>query len=309
MTSQAAVHSPSSERSDSSQSNLANGHEPNHLQTFTNHGDLNFPFVHFDTSPPRASRRSFEIDLATLQNPELERSVTTEPNRGTGQPSPPAPMIDARHERPSQRPDGLSPESSHAIRDPFPEQRVPSALSAHPTSPTSIYHDDGLLPVSSSQPPSTSTQRNIPTVQPTSPNPPPTSAPLPSTQPTSLPAPIPAFDGQRATHVHHPPSQLIPPPTAQQASSSPQPPPSTTITPLSHPETLQPTTSTTSPPRSNNHHPGGPRDRSRRRFARWIRRRFRRQLPWLEGWLHGREGSERREARRAIRAAEEAGFR
>ena len=304
MASQAAVHNLSPERSDSSQSNTANENEPNYRRISSNHGDLHFPSARPDASLHRASTRSFDDHLATLQSPsEPEPSVTTELNYGTSRSSQPAPTIDGLGE-PSMiqnhLPDGVDHETSRSIRDPFPEQTASSTTPAHPTSPTSIYPDDGLL-----QPWSTSTHPNNAAPQPTSATTPPASDLPSSTQSPPLPAPIPAFHVQRATPPPLLSTQPASIPPTQQAPSSSVPPLTTTP---SHPsQTIQPTTSPTS--QIQNHRPNNPRDRRRRRFARWVRRRFGRQLPWLEGWIHGRAGSERREASRAIRAAEEAGFR
>ena len=296
MASQAAVHNPSPERPDSSQSIHVNGNEPNYPETFTNHADLHFA----PARPPRASRRSFEDHLATLQNlSEQGPSIPTEPSHGTSQSSQPASTLGAIDERSmgrGQLPDSHNPGSNRSVPDPFPDQTSSSAPPAQPTSPTSIYQDEGPLHAPVSQPQSMSTQRNTTALQSTPPTTPLTSALLPSTQSPSLPAPIRAFNDQRAT-------QVASSPTTRQASASAPP----NAVASSNPQTIQPTTSSNS--HTHNHHPASPRDRRRRRFARWVRRRFRRQLPWLEGWLHGREGSERREARRAIRAAEEAGFR
>ena len=286
MASQGAVHNPSPERPDSSQSIIANGNEPNYPQDFTNHEDLHTAPAH----PPRASRQAFEDDLATLQTPsEQGPSAPTEPSHGTSQSSQPASTIGAIDERSmgrGQLPDGLNPGSNRSVPDPFPDQ-TSSAPPAQPTSPTSIYQDEDPLHTPFSQPQSMSSHRNTTALQSTPHTTPPTSQLLPSAQSPSLPAPIRAFGDQRAT-------QVASSPTTRQASAS-------------NPQAIQPTTSSNS--HTHNHHPANPRDRRRRRFARWVRRRFRRQLPWLEGWLHGREGSDRREAWRAIRAAEDAGFR
>ena len=289
MASQAAVHDPSPERPSSSHSNLANGNEPNYPQTFTDHGGLHFAPAPPDASPHRASRQSFENHLATLQSPSRpDPSATTQLHHETSQSSQIAPIMGAIDERPL--PDGLDPESNPNIHDPFPEQTASSALPAQPASPTSVYEGESLVPAPPPQPQSMTTLLDNAALQPTPIVAPLTSELFPSTQSTSLPAPIPAFDSQRAT--------LIPQPHPYSAPH---------LSTASHPQTPQPVTPTNYP--THNHHTTSPRDRRRRRFARWVRRRFRRQLPWLEGWLHGREGSERREARRAIRAAEEAGFR
>ena len=295
MASQGAVHNPSPERPDSSQSIIANGNEPNYPQDFPNHEDLHTASAH----PPRASRQAFEDDLAGLQSPsEQGPSVRTERIHGTSQSSQPASTIGAIDEHSmgrGQLPDGVNPGFHHIVPDPFPEQ-TSSAPPAQPTSPTSIYQDEGPPHAPFSQPQSMSIQRNTTALQSTPHNRPPTSEQLRSTQSPSLPAPIHAFNGQRA-------AQVVSSPTTRQASASAPPNAATS----SNPQIIQLTNSSNS--HTHNHHPANPRDRRRRRFARWVRRRFRRQLPWLEGWLHGREGSERWEARRAIRVAEEAGFR
>ena len=287
MASQAAVHNPSSDtsdRSDSSQSNIANGieHESIRPDASSSHTDQQFPSARSDASLYRASRRSFEIHVNTLQRP-----------------SEPGPSDETRQS--PQLPDGIDQESDRSDSDPFPEQTT-STIRADPTSPTSVYEDDGPPSVPPLQPGSMPTQRSDAAPQPTSQPTPPTSELPPSTQSPSLPAPIPAFDDQRANSRHILPTQI--PSTSPPQQASPSAPPNTTTPP--HPQSIQPITSANS--QTHNHHPPNPRDRRRRRFVRWIRQRFRRQLPWLEGWLHRREGSQRQEAPRAVRNVEDVGL-
>ena len=109
------------------------------------------------------------------------------------------------------------------------------------------------------------------------------------------------------TSIHHPQTPIPVLATAfeDQRATPPTPPPPhnpTPTTPPQRPSTLHQTIS-----RTSQQLPSSPRNRRRRRFVRWLRRRFRRQIPWLEGWLHGhrRGGGHGREATRAIRRAEE----
>ena len=82
--------------------------------------------------------------------------------------------------------------------------------------------------------------------------------------------------------------------------SSPVHSPSSGIQPMTLPATPQLVAFRNSLPYSPN--------RRRRRFLRWLRRRFRRQRPWLEGRLHGRRGNERREATQALERVSSVGL-
>ena len=99
------------------------------------------------------------------------------------------------------------------------------------------------------------------------------------TQPTSTSAPtmpsaLPAFNARRATPPLHPH------PTTE---------PQTTTRPMQR-----------TSPSTSNHSNHISRNRRRRRFVRWLRRRFRHQTPWLEGWIRRRGRHDRRESIQAI---------
>ena len=288
--------------------------------------DLQFVHARHDGSPPRASRQSFENHLATIQSPidgTVNPEVPTEHIR----------TIDRPIHQPSRIPpiavgplsDGVDAESATAMHDPFPDHPTShaplpdstsefplvstfSALTSHLTQvPHGQQGSSSPAAASTSHDPSASPYhrplvqegppRNIPFRSPTPPATQPQSQPPSQSQvPDSLSAPFLSYDDQRATPPLHPSTASL----INQATAGPPP------TAPPGPQTNQPTRPTSNPPSS--HQPPVQRNRRRRRFIHWLRRRFRRQLPWLEGWLHGREGSERREATRAIRAAEEVGL-
>ncbi|KAG7009720.1 hypothetical protein G7Y79_00002g008350 [Physcia stellaris] len=212
--------------------------------------------------------------------------------------------------------DGVGAELATTMQDPFPDHPtshvslpdntsefplVSSSSNTYPTRPPSDQQDSAPLEVpasshdASASPSDRSSAgqrapRNLPFRSPTPPpiEPQPQSQPQPS---NPFPAPLPSYGNQRAT------PSLYPSTTNLTNRTTPAPP---------RPQTNQPTTPASNPHPS--HHPPVQRNRRRRRFVHWLRRRFRRQLPWLEGWLHRREGSERREATMAIKAAERVGL-
>lgn len=316
MESQAAVRDSSSRRSSSCGSDDAgsNTMQPRcpHQIAESQH-DLHFIHARHDGSPHRASRQSFENHLATIQSPadgRVNPEVPTEHIRTMDRSIHQSSRIPPIAEGPVS--DGVDAELAATMQDPFPghpTSHVPlpdstsefplvsnsSAPTTHPTRAPSDQQDSTSLAVASfshhasgspsdrfsagERPP-----RNIPFRSPTLP-------PIEPQPSNPLPAPLPSYDNQRATPSLHPST------TNPTNRTIPAPP---------HPQTNQPTT-----PASNSHpshHPPVQRNRRRRRFIHWLRRRFRRQLPWLEGWLHRRAGSGRREATMAIKAAEEVGL-
>ena len=299
MDSQAAVQDSSSRRSSSCGSDDAGSNMQPRCppQTAESQQDLHFIHARHDGSPHRASRQSFENDLAIMQSSA----------DGTVNPEEPTERI-----REGPVSDGVDAELAETMQDPFPDHptsHVPlpdstsefplvsssSAPTSHPTPHPSDQQDSAPLVVASTLPShrfsaEEPASRHIPFRSPT---PPPIEPQRPSQpQPSNpLPAPLPSYDNQRASPSLHP--------------STTHPTDRTTPTP-SQPQTNQPTSPV--PTSHPSHHPPVQRNRRRRRFVHWLRRRFRRQLPWLEGWLHRREGSERREATMAIKAAEEVGL-
>lgn len=333
MESQAAVRNSSSRRSSSCGSGDASSNRelscPHRIAE--NQHALHFTHARYDGTLHRASRRSFENDLDTLPSPAdgtVDPEAPVENIRSTGGPIHQAPRISPIAER--QLSDGVDAESAATMRDPFPDHATshppltdstggfpfaltPSALTSHPARSPNGQQDSSPQAVASpsQQPPSSpyntsSMEQRAPINMPMSSHTPlplqlqPLTQPQPPSQPQTsdpLPAPLPSYEDPRATPPLHPstPQLLMTCPTAPSPSTA------------SHIQPNQPTRSTSNP--SPPHQPPPvQRNRRRRRFVHWLRRRFRRQLPWPEGWLHGREGGERPEVRRAIRAAEEVGL-
>ena len=297
-------------------------------RTTTPHMDLHFAHIPSDGSPHRASRRSFENALASLETSERGSSFRETPAANHDEPSIHAfPGSTTRINHALEHPgdqllDGVNHESTQAVRDPFPEQVEPQILDvteegsahrtflhttnpAHPDSHSPHDRREALTSTTSSRHSLHSTLEAIteahPSQQSTSLGT--STAALTS---SSLPAPIPAFDAQRAPALPYTTSSQQPNPspaiTQPHGTSA-----STTTNPRPQLQLIRPASSANFSDQQAL--PASPRNhrRRRQRFTRWLRHRFRRQLPWLEGYLHGR--AERREARRAIRAAEEAGFR
>lgn len=272
MSSQAAVNDPSSRRSSSRESQSHSERRGSH-QLGAGFGTLDFAHTHTDGSPHRASASSFDADIINLQlrdGDTLDGGGLTPTAEHTTTDHQLLNGVD--HDSCQTRTPPRTATTSRTRLD-HPGQR---SLSNHITPPD--FLPDGLgdappsdHPIASALAPSTSGER--------------LSSPSHPQHPTTelRSSAGPNLSDAQQTNPPNSPSPHRPSSTIQQVTSL-----------TSQQQQQQPP-----PPRSL-------RNRRRRRFARWLRRRFRLQMPWLEGWLHRRGGSERREARRAIRMVDEA---